>query len=286
MNKYPLYSVIIPTFNRCNLLAQAIDSVLIQQYPDIDIIVIDDGSQDDTRSMLAKSYPQVKYFYQDNKGPAAARNLGIRQAKGKIIGFLDSDDLWLEGKIQHELQLFKQYPQADALAGNSRSFVAGQLHTADIFQQRDVQFTSGQPRYFDWSFAIMTLGPVCDTSGMTFKASAFEGFYSPYFDESLRLNEDWDFEFRLFSLAKVLLYPRITSYARVFYDDTRHHYCAKGQQKTSQEQRNEWQQQRKILARYLSNPGWNQQTLLGFQQRCKQLEQLLDDTAKQKAQTT
>jgi len=89
----PLVSVIIPTYNRADTIRVAIDSVRAQTYKNIQLIVVDDGSRDHTRELLANS-PDIEYVYQDNQGQAAARNTGLAMAKGELIASLDSDDYW------------------------------------------------------------------------------------------------------------------------------------------------------------------------------------------------
>ena len=93
MNTENLVTIIIPTFNREPKLADAIESAINQTYKNIQIIVIDDGSIDNT-SQLIKKYPNVEYHYKKNGGQASARNLGLKYAKGNIIASLDSDDMW------------------------------------------------------------------------------------------------------------------------------------------------------------------------------------------------
>jgi glycosyltransferase involved in cell wall biosynthesis len=88
-----LVSIIIPTYNRAHLLADAIYSVLAQDYPYKQIIVVDDGSQDDTRQLVS-AFAEVEYIYQPNQGQAAARNTGLRQCRGEYVASLDSDDAW------------------------------------------------------------------------------------------------------------------------------------------------------------------------------------------------
>src|SRR5450830_1529256 len=88
------FSIVIPTYNRMKFLQQALDSVWAQTHDDYEIIVVDDGSTDGTKDYLASLDGRVKTVRQSNSGPAAARNLGVRQAKGEYVAFLDSDDLW------------------------------------------------------------------------------------------------------------------------------------------------------------------------------------------------
>jgi glycosyltransferase involved in cell wall biosynthesis len=99
----PLVSVIIPTFNRWPLLREAIESVLKQSYRDFELIVIDDGSTDDTSKGLAKMVSQLRFFSLPRKGVSAARNFGVRQSVGRYIAFLDSDDLWLPRKLEKQV---------------------------------------------------------------------------------------------------------------------------------------------------------------------------------------
>ena len=107
----PLVSVIIPTFNRAWCLFEAIDSVLAQTYPNYELIIIDDGSTDDTQKRLA-TRDGFAVISQQNQGVSAARNRGIRASKGELIAFLDSDDLWLPNKLAVQVKFFTQNPGA------------------------------------------------------------------------------------------------------------------------------------------------------------------------------
>ena len=99
-------SVVIPTYNRANIVSEAIDSVLAQTYKNYEIIVVDDGSEDDTKTVLKKRYnDHIRYIYQPNKGPSAARNRGIHESKYDLIAFLDSDDLWLSKKLEMQVSV-------------------------------------------------------------------------------------------------------------------------------------------------------------------------------------
>lgn len=103
-----LVSVIIPTYNRAHIVTEAIESVLAQTYQSYEIIVVDDGSTDNTAEVLKKYGNKIKYYYQDNKGVSAARNRGIREANGDFIAFLDSDDLWKSDKIEKQVIVFQE----------------------------------------------------------------------------------------------------------------------------------------------------------------------------------
>lgn len=103
-------SVVIPTYNRADVLERAIHSVLSQTFPPLEVIVVDDGSEDHTPELLDQQFPQVSYLHQANRGVSSARNLGISQARGDWIAFLDSDDEWLPTKLESQHLLLKEQP--------------------------------------------------------------------------------------------------------------------------------------------------------------------------------
>ena len=93
MSETPKVSVIIATYNRATFLAETIDSVLQQRFRHYELIVVDDGSTDHTRTLVESYRSRIRYLYQENRGPSAARNLGVRHARAPWIAFQDSDDL-------------------------------------------------------------------------------------------------------------------------------------------------------------------------------------------------
>jgi glycosyltransferase involved in cell wall biosynthesis len=107
----PFFSVIIPSYNRYNRLIQAIESVLSQSFRDFELIVIDDGSTDNTPEIKDIFNGKIKYFRQENSGVSSARNKGISSANGMYIAFLDSDDLWLPSKLQVQADYIKKNPE-------------------------------------------------------------------------------------------------------------------------------------------------------------------------------
>jgi glycosyltransferase involved in cell wall biosynthesis len=103
-------SVIIPTYNRSHLIKDAVESVLSQTYQDFELIIIDDGSTDNTREVLAEYGERLQYIYQENQGRSAARNHGINLAKGEYIAFLDSDDVWFPDKLARQVPILESAP--------------------------------------------------------------------------------------------------------------------------------------------------------------------------------
>lgn len=110
-NKTQTVSVIIPTYNRANFVTKAIDSVLAQTFADYEIIVIDDGSTDNTKEVLDPYRGKIQYIHQENSGVSAARNAGIRMARGNWVAFLDSDDEWMPEYLECQMQRAKEEPK-------------------------------------------------------------------------------------------------------------------------------------------------------------------------------
>ncbi len=117
-------SVIIPTYNAASYILETIDSVLQQTYPIEEIIVVDDGSTDETRQILApySTTNKIRYYYKENGGPASARNFGIAQARGTYIAFIDADDLWTPQKIAFQIT----QSSSDTIVYSRRFFIHSQ----------------------------------------------------------------------------------------------------------------------------------------------------------------
>jgi glycosyltransferase involved in cell wall biosynthesis len=128
----PLVSVIIPAYNRDRYLAEAIESVLAQTYPAIDLIVVDDGSSDRTAE-VAQRYA-LTYHFQPNGGISAARNVGIALATGEFLAFLDSDDIWMLDKLSKQMIPFGTDLDLEAVFGYAEQFYSPELD--DTFRQR------------------------------------------------------------------------------------------------------------------------------------------------------
>lgn len=126
----PKVSVIISVYNGERYLAEAIDSVLAQTYQDFELILIDDGSTDRTKEII-QSYPTIRYFYQENQGVAAARNLGVAQSRGDYLTFLDADDLWLPEKLALQIEAFAGNPHLDIVTGHIQQFVSPEIDPAE-----------------------------------------------------------------------------------------------------------------------------------------------------------
>ncbi|MBS0169866.1 MAG: glycosyltransferase [Nitrospira sp.] len=107
----PRVSVVIPTFNCDRFIRRTVDSALAQTYRDFEIIVVDDGSTDDTRAVLSEYGKSVHYLFQSNQGASAARNMALEQASGELIAYLDADDLWAPNKLAQQVDYLDAHPE-------------------------------------------------------------------------------------------------------------------------------------------------------------------------------
>lgn len=120
--EHPLVSVIIPVHNGALYLRAALDSVFAQTYRFFEVIVVDDGSVDDS-GVIAQSFPEVRYIHQPNQGVAAARNHGIEAARGEFLAFLDQDDVWMPDKLKLQLDYLLSHPEVDYTLTQQKYFL-------------------------------------------------------------------------------------------------------------------------------------------------------------------
>ena len=185
-------SVVIPTYNRIALVERAIDSVLRQSIKPFDIIVVDDGSDDGTSEMIQKKYRSINLVQQQNSGVSAARNNGIKHAKGDWISLLDSDDEWTEKKLEN---------QANRLIKNPDYHFC---HTNEIWIRNGVRVNQKKrhQKYggyiFDKCLDICRISP----SSTLFKKNILE--HVGWFDTQLSVCEDYDLWLRITADYKIL----------------------------------------------------------------------------------
>ncbi len=148
----PLFSVVIPTFNRAGLLAEALASVFAQQFADFEVIVVDDGSTDSTLDMLASLPRPVTVLRHAHQGPGAARNAGVGRAVGDYVAFLDSDDLWFPWTLEAFAEVIRTQDRPAYICGSFKQFqdrteVAGQAPAALVVETFPNYFSTW-PRQF------------------------------------------------------------------------------------------------------------------------------------------
>jgi glycosyltransferase involved in cell wall biosynthesis len=185
--------VIIPTFNRAAFVREAIASVLGQDYAPLEVIVVDDGSLDDTAEVVRECGPQVTYMPQPHSGVSAARNRGVAASHGELIAFLDSDDLWLPQKVTAQVALFAQQPQVQA------------CYTDEIWIRRGVRVNPRRihAKHAGWIFLPSLPRCIISPSSIMLRRPLWQRLGG--FDESLLACEDYDLWLRLTALVPVAL---------------------------------------------------------------------------------
>ena len=187
-NHQPLVSVVIATYNYGRFLAEAVHSILGQTYPAREIIIIDDGSTDETADVAASFGDAVRYIKQDNAGVSAARNNGIRRAKGEFVAFLDADDQWAPEKLEKQKSLLDALPDSVALVGTK---------TWEVFEDGHRIDTTPAVKRQDpiLSRLEMVVRNRMVTSSTFMKRECLERVGG--FDEELNYCEDWDLWLRI-----------------------------------------------------------------------------------------
>lgn len=191
--KKTFVSVIIPTYNRGWIIKEAIDSILAQNYKDFELIVVDDGSTDNTSEVLAPYENDIKVLFQENKGVSAARNRGITEASGQFIAFLDSDDLWLPKKLSTQVEFFNQMPDA-LICQTEEVWVRNGIR---VNPKKRHKKPSGM--IFEPSLELCLISP----SAVMVRRSLFDRVGG--FDETLPACEDYDLWLRISCLFPVHL---------------------------------------------------------------------------------
>ena len=169
-----LLSAIIPVHNGERFLAEAVESIQSQSHPNLEVLIVDDGSTDGTPGLAARLGPTVRCLRQEHQGPAAARNAGLRAARGEIIGFLDADDLWPAGRLDLMLPSLLHHPAVSIVVGRTRR-VAETPGGAWV--------PIGEPAHFPFSIGAAL-----------YRRDVFE--HVGLFDRSLRFGEDQDWFLR------------------------------------------------------------------------------------------
>lgn len=179
-------SIIIPTYNRANTIKRAIDSVLRQTYNDFELLVVDDGSTDDTPQIVG-SYEdsRVRYFRTGERhGANHARNVGIKNAGGEYIAFQDSDDFWLEDKLEKQMHIFEKDPQVDVVwCRYVRLMISGakRVEPKGMFIKDRMQTETEK---------VLAAGNVIGTPTMIVRKKCFEQVGA--FDETIQRFQDWE----------------------------------------------------------------------------------------------
>jgi glycosyltransferase involved in cell wall biosynthesis len=189
--KAPTVTALIPTYNRAHYVVQAVDSVLGQSRPVDEIIVVDDGSTDNTAEVLGRYGSRIRYIWRENGEAAAARNLGIREAKGDYIALLDSDDLWKPDKMKLQMKLLAEHPGIDFLFSDYSNFSDEADNEAPEIKNQEIHdYLAANAPNLTEIFDCLLVENVIPTSTVVFRKSCLER--TGYFDEGLPPVEDFD----------------------------------------------------------------------------------------------
>jgi len=205
MNPNPLVSVVCPTYNGARFIEPGLESVFAQSYRPIEVIVVDDGSTDATPKII-KSYGEVSYLRQANRGPSSARNHGVRVARGEYIAFLDLDDLWTREKLSDQVALLEAYQAAGLCFSDMRLFSEGGREELTMFQKYGLGANYfGHEWRVDRAVAKLVTMNFIPTSSVVARKSTLTQVGG--FDEQFRKSEDWDLWLRM-----AICYPIIYSH--------------------------------------------------------------------------
>lgn len=192
-----LVSVIVPTYNRANFLPDLLESVRAQTNAPIEVLVVDDGSTDNTRSVIRRCASDsgeeisVRYFYQSNQGAPAARNRGITEARGDFVQFLDSDDLLHPQKLEVQVGALRRYPDADAVWGEHQFFQNGETPDLRTYD-KGVLLNSASAEI------ITRPGRAGHPEGALYRHEAISQI--GLWNENLERWQDWEYAFRIAAL--------------------------------------------------------------------------------------
>ncbi|HLJ95938.1 MAG TPA: glycosyltransferase [Gemmataceae bacterium] len=181
-----LVTAVIATYNYGRFVTQAVESVLAQTYGNLEVIVVDDGSDDDTRELLAPYTDRIRYIYQKNQSVAAARNTGIRAASGDLIAFLDADDIWHPQKIEVQMRYLADHPEVGLVAVERLPEGIATWPPLDGLPN---------PQARPVTVEALVLRPLFAPSGVLMRKQCFD--VVGYFDTNLRNAEDYDMWIRI-----------------------------------------------------------------------------------------
>lgn len=214
----PFFSIVIPTYNRVELLFKSVESALNQSYGDYEIIVVDDGSRHDVIERIRSLADEDKVkliLCPKNRGGGAARNIGINAARGKYVCFLDSDDIWHSEKLKEEKSVLDLFPEVDIVYSKIENIKEGKvIEVVPRLGIRRNQLIS------DYLFSYIKGGRGMQTTTLVVKSELAKAVL---FDDELRGHQDWDFLMRMSALRpNVYFINKRLTYRYLKADDVSH----------------------------------------------------------------
>lgn len=180
-------SIIIPAYNKARLTVKTVESALNQSYSNVEVIVVDDGSTDDTRACLSQFGNKINYIFKENGGCCSARNFGFKNAKGEYVGFLDCDDLYAEDKVERCVDYLRTYPEF-GLVHTAAYFIDGTSKTVGFYSHRKSNLEGR-------IFKRLLFGNYICNSTPIIRRECLEQVGG--FDESIFVPADWDMWLRI-----------------------------------------------------------------------------------------
>jgi glycosyltransferase involved in cell wall biosynthesis len=229
-----LVSVVIPTYNRAGTIERAVESALSQDYPLIEVIVVDDGSKDDTSDRIARRYSneqRVRYFRIPNSGVCGARNRGLKEVRGEYVAMLDSDDYWLPGKLSLQIRILQNHPKLtmvwtdmDAIDDKTgqvvaqrflRTMYASYRYYPSILDLFEIECkTEGNiPYYIGHIAKALVIGNLVHTSTVVARTDCI--LKVGEYDQSVHPSEDQDYYYRLCLTGPVALIDAVTIHYQI-----------------------------------------------------------------------
>jgi len=204
----PRISVVIPAYNAAPYIGAAIDSVVCQTYKDFEIIVVDDGSVDNTAAVLQTYDSKIRYVRQENQGVSSARNHGIRVARGELIAFLDADDVWVPEKLEMQTRFLSTHEEAALVFGDLELVADGQVVEPSYLALKKNAWSSKQDSVLvKDAFARLLEENVVSTSTTLVSSRALRQV--GLFDEDLPTAEDLDLWLRIAASFPIGCVPRV-----------------------------------------------------------------------------
>ena len=208
----PLVSVVLPAYNCAPFIGATLDSVYRQTYRNWEVIVIDDGSTDETRAVLVPHIGRIRYLYQQNRGTAAARNAGVREARGELIAFLDNDDIWLPEKLELQVHVMQESLECGLVFTDGKSFTADGIRRESVISRRldqwidanrtkDLRVVTG-----DILRNLLFCNEIVSASSVMVRRECLERLGG--FDEAIQIADDHDLWLRIAREYAVTLIPR------------------------------------------------------------------------------
>lgn len=216
----PLVSVIVPTHNCRDYICESIDTVLNQSYKNIEVVVVDDGSTDDTKRLLEQYGARVTYYYQEQQGVAAARNFGLKQVRGPLVALQDADDRWLPNKIEAQVRALQRFPESKLVFSDYATFDKSGVilpsacsrfpHLQLWLDQHRVQGTSMAHGQLYWELMLGNCIGTCSVLAVKDALAEYNGF-----DGAFKTGEDLDLWLQISTKYPVLYIDEVLAEYRV-----------------------------------------------------------------------